>query len=208
MPSLSVIIPCFNDADKLPRLLSSFHTSSGDSVVAVDDGSAVPVDLRYPRVIRHEKNQGPAAARNTGVAATQSDYVFFADADVILAPGILDRFRMILDTAPPTTVGIFGDFVWDNIRYALGPFDYAKLLQRNLISPMSMWRREALGLFRDTLYEDWDLWLRILNPDKHPGRTVVYDPVLVFATTGRRRSQHLPSVRATSSGIEILKKGS
>jgi mycofactocin system glycosyltransferase len=61
-------------------------------VIVVDDGSAEPVHLTDGvRVLRHPTSRGPAAARNTGLAAVTSPFVAFVDSDCVPAPGWLDR---------------------------------------------------------------------------------------------------------------------
>ena len=63
----------------------------------VDDGSSVPVtpdDFDGARcdveVIRHARSKGPAAARNTGLAACSTDFVAFLDSDVVPRRGWLE----------------------------------------------------------------------------------------------------------------------
>jgi GT2 family glycosyltransferase len=49
------------------------------------------------RVVRLEKQSGPAAARNQGFLQARHKYLFFLDSDVILPPFALDRMREALD---------------------------------------------------------------------------------------------------------------
>ena len=58
-----------------------------DGAVLVDDGSRPPVAVA---TIRLDRNRGPAAARNAGLAATTSPLVAFVDADVELPDGWLE----------------------------------------------------------------------------------------------------------------------
>ena len=65
-------------------------------LVVVDDGSERPEPLRRSvegvggSVLRHEHPQGPAAARNAGLAAARTLYVVFLDSDVVPGPGWLE----------------------------------------------------------------------------------------------------------------------
>jgi mycofactocin system glycosyltransferase len=63
----------------------------------VDDGSSYPVDRDEfacancdIEVLRHPRSRGPAAARNTGLAACPTDFVAFLDSDVVPRRGWLE----------------------------------------------------------------------------------------------------------------------
>jgi len=93
--SLSVIIPAFNEANRLPVYLNRvirYLTDSGRSheIIVVDDGSsdqtaAVVSDLatEYPclRLLQLEENRGKGFAVKTGMLAASGDLRLFADAD-------------------------------------------------------------------------------------------------------------------------------
>jgi mycofactocin glycosyltransferase len=91
---ITVVIPVRNNPVGLTRLMRSLR---GMRVVIVDDGSEVPMtssdfDGLYCdiQVIRHPRSKGPAAARNTGLAACQTDFVAFLDSDVVPRRGWLE----------------------------------------------------------------------------------------------------------------------
>ena len=86
-PTVSVVIPCFNQGHFLNEALESVlaQTRPADEVVVVDDGSTdntSAVVRRFPsiRCIR-QPNRGLASARNTGLRHTSCDYLVFLDAD-------------------------------------------------------------------------------------------------------------------------------
>lgn len=91
---VTVVIPVRDNAIGLGRLVQSLR---GMRVVVVDDGSSTPVeagDFAGPhcdiRVLRHTASRGPAAARNTGLAACDTDFVAFLDSDVVPRRGWLE----------------------------------------------------------------------------------------------------------------------
>jgi mycofactocin glycosyltransferase len=91
---ITVVIPVRDNPVGLSRLMRSLR---GMRVVIVDDGSEVSMastdfDGLYcdVQVIRHPRSKGPAAARNTGLAACQTDFVAFLDSDVVPRRGWLE----------------------------------------------------------------------------------------------------------------------
>lgn len=91
---VTVVIPVHDNPSGLARLVSALR---GLRVIIVDDGSATPVlesdfatmhcDIR---VLRHARSKGPAAARNSGLAACDTDFVAFLDSDVVPRRGWLE----------------------------------------------------------------------------------------------------------------------
>lgn len=98
---LSIVIPTYNAAEKLVKLLRSIAASSFTDyeILVVDDGSADnPGGLtgQFPiRVVSTGGRVGPARARNLGARMAKGDLLLFLDSDVIVEPGGLgevDRF--------------------------------------------------------------------------------------------------------------------
>jgi mycofactocin system glycosyltransferase len=83
---VTVVVPV-RDAD-----VSAVVAAVGDvkAVIVVDDASATPVAAAGATVLRRVVNGGPAAARNTGLAAVTTPLVAFVDADCRPEPGWLD----------------------------------------------------------------------------------------------------------------------
>jgi hypothetical protein len=90
-PSFSIVIPTYGRGDLLVAALRSIEaqTYPPAEVIVVDDFSPIPVplptDLSVPvKVLRHLRNQGSGAARNTGLAHATADWVLFLDDDDLL----------------------------------------------------------------------------------------------------------------------------
>lgn len=91
---VTVVVPVRDNASGLHRLIGALR---GLRVIVVDDGSAIPVSPAEfagmhcdVQVLRHSRSNGPAAARNTGLAACETDFVAFLDSDVVPRRGWLE----------------------------------------------------------------------------------------------------------------------
>lgn len=91
---VTVVIPVRDNRSGVRRLVSALRCIR---VVVVDDGSQIPlVSADFAgaacevEVLRHPVSRGPAAARNTGLAASNTDFVAFLDSDVVPRRGWLE----------------------------------------------------------------------------------------------------------------------
>lgn len=103
---ISVIVTVYNRADMIAAALASLDLAGPDrlEIIVVDDGSSdgsprVVERLGDPRIrlIRHDRNRGIPAARNSGLDAASGDYIAWLDSDDLARPGRLDRQARFLD---------------------------------------------------------------------------------------------------------------
>jgi mycofactocin system glycosyltransferase len=93
---VDVVVPVYQRPDLLDACLAALRAGTPQvRIIVVDDaspGDAVGDVARSHSVIliRHPLNRGPAAARNTGLAAANAPIVAFVDADCAVTPGWLD----------------------------------------------------------------------------------------------------------------------
>jgi len=94
---VTVVIPVRDREAELTRCLAGLAgLAAMPRVVVVDDCSVDPaatarvVSGAGARVLRRSVNGGPAAARNTGLAAADTPLVAFLDSDCVPGPGWLD----------------------------------------------------------------------------------------------------------------------
>ena len=96
---ISVIIPCYNEADSLVEVvesvMSAFSGRMALEIVIIDDCSSdgsyeiakkLSESNNAMKVLRHETNQGKGAALKTGFEVATGDYVCVQDADMEYDP--------------------------------------------------------------------------------------------------------------------------
>lgn len=95
-PLVSIIIPVFNREKHIQQTLESLISDEyhPKEIIVIDDGSndgSAEIIKRFPGIKYHyQKNQGVAAARNTGIKHATGQYIAFLDSDDIWIPGRLE----------------------------------------------------------------------------------------------------------------------
>jgi dolichyl-phosphate beta-glucosyltransferase len=113
-PSLSIVLPCLDEAKRLPGTLAAYLAHfppdrAEVELIVVDDGSTdgthavadqiAAADPRV-RVVRTTRNHGKGYAVRTGIQAAQGEVVVFTDADGSYGPEQLERVMAALERAP------------------------------------------------------------------------------------------------------------
>jgi glycosyltransferase involved in cell wall biosynthesis len=186
-PRISVIVPTFNVAPYIKETIDSLlsQTYTNFEIVVVDDGSSdQTVDIvrsyRDPRIvlIRHETNCGLAAARNTGLRNSRSEFISLLDGDDIAEPTRLAEQLATLELDPD--LGMVGSHVavinedgqsrgeiW---KRPISSDDAAiQLLFRNTFSAVYTVRRTLIpndGFGHLPMAEDYDFNVRIARCTK------------------------------------------
>jgi glycosyltransferase involved in cell wall biosynthesis len=123
-PAISVIMPCHNRAHDLLRVLQEYNEQEVEEpfeMIAVDDASSDTTyevlnsfqPLNYSlRVVKLDKNSGPAAARNQGIQLAQAPLILFVGDDILpernLIRGHLTAHRLYRET----NIAILGRITW------------------------------------------------------------------------------------------------
>lgn len=105
---ISFFIPAYNCADTIEQSVKSIlakNFSDSDELIVVNDGSTDKTDEVLQRLerqthniclLRHGRNKGGAAARNTAAEAAQHHLLFCLDSDNLLVPGSIKRLKDFL----------------------------------------------------------------------------------------------------------------
>jgi len=204
-PLVSVIVPAYDAATFLAETLRSIQTQTYShlEVIVVDDGSGdgtydiaasfARSDSRF-RVVRHQRNAGLSAARNTGVLHATGTWIAFQDADDVWLPEKTAR-QIELTLLDPEANFLFTECAyWDGSRRLKnyygkrdstieGNVHHLLLADNVFLVNTVMIRRDALdkaGEFDPALrsVEDWDLWLRVAeNGIRARG---VWEPLVLY----------------------------
>lgn len=99
-PLISLIVPIYNVEPFLGRCFESIlkQTYRNLEIILIDDGSTDNCGKLCDRfasassniIVKHQKNAGLSAARNTGLDLAHGDYVAFLDSDDYLVPDYLE----------------------------------------------------------------------------------------------------------------------
>lgn len=183
MSAVTVIIPTYNRARKSVRAISSvlYQTFTDYEIVVVDDGSNdgtadCLVPLRHQiKYLKHPRNLGVSAARNSGIMASSSPFIAFLDSDDYWLPEKLFT-QMAFFRQNPGVAACQTDEIWIRKGVRVNPGKrhikpsgdiFKASLRRCLVSPSAVMLKRSLldkvGLFDEDLSacEDYDLWLRI-----------------------------------------------
>lgn len=116
-PRLSVILPAFEEADRVAqsvarvrRELSELDDAGELEIVVVDDGSSDDTATRARAsgadvVIVNDRNRGKGGAVKAGVAGASGSTVAFTDVDLAYPPGQLVDLMKRVEEGSPVVVG-------------------------------------------------------------------------------------------------------
>jgi glycosyltransferase involved in cell wall biosynthesis len=116
-PPVEFIIPVYNGAEFLGEAIESVLAQEYEPlrIIVIDDGStddSATIAQKYAGVlVIRQQNQGPAAARNAGLAVADAPYIALHDADDLLPPNKL-RIQIEYLEAHPETACVLGRQVW------------------------------------------------------------------------------------------------
>lgn len=225
-PSVSVVIPTYNEADIVESKLESvcavdYPAEKVEVVVADASDDDTPdvvesffADREAPSLtLRHDdERRGVAAALNEAFAAASGDVILRTDADSRLAPDVLRH--AVVDLADPTVGAVTGqqtEVLGDSSVEA----DYRGILARLqafesrldstfiVHGPCFAFRREDVSpVPPDTIADDTALALQI----RRAGKRVVMDPGMRFVESGASafRERRLRKDRRAAGLVQLL----
>jgi len=178
---VSIIIPCYNQAHFLKECLESIQAQTFKewNCIVVDDASTdgnptdIVQEIKDDRIscIRHDRNKGLAASRNTGIKLVKTEFIVPVDADDKLLAEFLDTLLLPLTEKNEIDVS-FGDIqAFGESNEIWPPYcvrSNEEMTREQWIPGAGPVMRRKLwedvgGYCEDEIFrygnEDWDFWL-------------------------------------------------
>lgn len=153
-PRLSVVLPCYNEADNLPPLLAAYAQEWARQLVPaelilVDNGSTdhtaevlrrelAQPELAFARVVRVAHNRGFGHGTFTGLQAARGEVIGFSHADMQYLPqDVFDAYHCLMVAADPARVLVKGKRAARGLSASLVTNTMAVLASTVLLMPLT-----------------------------------------------------------------------
>ena len=193
--NVSIIVPCYKQAEFLDECLESVlaQTYTNWECIVVDDGSPdnteeimffwTKKDERF-RYLK-KQNGGLAAARNSGIMASNGTFILPLDADDKISENYIEYCVKVLESSESNKLAYGRSFKFGvvNEEWMLEKYSFDKLKHNNPIYCTALYRRsdwdkiggyDEIGLCG---WEDWDFWLSLL---KHGGEVIYLHDIIFY----------------------------
>ena len=179
MTKISVVIPCYNHGQYIDKAVNSIlnQTFADLEIIVVNDGStdSFTVDklktYEKPKTkVLHTANQGPSAARNSGIIRASGEYILVLDADDYYLPTFLEKAITVLEQQP--TIGIVAcgiqHFGLDTDKRIPQGGGVKSFLTPSGLTGSALMRKvcwEQTNGYDENMttagYEDWNFWIDV-----------------------------------------------
>ena len=210
-PLLSIIIPCYNDAQYVEtEVLSALNqTYSNTELIIVDDGSdsltkaiLKKIETKITRLITQE-NQGQSTARNVGIRESKGEYILVLDSDDYFEPSFCEKaINILLENKNIKIVTCFANLIFEKeISYIYKPKggDKKAFLFSNNALGSAMYKKEdwqISGGYDETMiegFEDWEFYIRLLQ--KEGIAHVIEEPLYNYRKRNNTTTQRANAVK-------------
>lgn len=180
-PLVSIIVPCYKQAQYLSEALQSVlnQTYTNWECIIVNDGSSdnteeiaqnwLIKDSRFKYI--YKENGGLSSARNAGIKIAKGDWILPLDADDKIGSQYLEKANVEFEKGYSIIYCNACFFGLVEGKWDLPEYSYDKLLVNNLIFCSGFFRKkdwEKVGGYDEKLLygrEDWEFWLSILDSE-------------------------------------------
>lgn len=178
---ISVVVPCYNQAQYLSETLQSVlnQSYSGWECVIVDDGSPDNTeDIAQEWIIKDSRfrylkktNVGLSDARNAGIEFSKGEWILPLDADDKIGKDYLKLASQIIKNQPQVGLIYANSSFFDNVEgeWVLPEYNFERLLFSNHIYCSAFFSKadwNLTGGYDTNLKygrEDWEFWINLLS---------------------------------------------
>tara|TARA_R110002050_G_scaffold188521_1_gene322973 strand:+ start:448 stop:1299 length:852 start_codon:yes stop_codon:yes gene_type:complete len=178
-PLVSIVIPCFNDADYIEKAVDSAlqQTYANKEVIVVDDGSNMVTKQALQRLKRKvsvlitQENLGQSKARNNGIKKAKGLYVLTLDSDDFLEPNFCEKAEALIRFDHIRMVSSYTrcfnaerEWVFKSKGGFLKDFLFQSSSLNNILFRKEDW--EIIGGYDEKMtfgWEDWEFCIRLLQ---------------------------------------------
>lgn len=180
-PLVSIIVPCYMQAQYLPEALASVLHQDFENweCIIINDGSLDETDSVAKKWIKKDcrfkykkiENNGVSNARNVGVSLSKGSYILPLDSDDVMSANYISALLSVIQNNRNIRVayGLLSKFGLYNGLCELPHFNFDYLIFSNMIHCSGLYRIEDFKLTGgyDTGmkegYEDWEFWINLLK---------------------------------------------
>lgn len=181
MNLVSVIVPCYNQAQYLDECLQSVlnQTYQHWECIIINDGSTdntaevskkwIEKDSRF--FYNEKENGGVSSARNYGIKKSKGVYILPLDGDDYISDNYIEICVNNIETDPNNKL-VYGkaiNFGEINGEWILPNYSFENLLRGNMIFCTALYKRsdfDLIGGYDENMViscEDWEFWIRLLK---------------------------------------------
>lgn len=206
---LSIVLPCYNEAENLPPLLARYAAAWPDisaELILVDNGSTdhtaavlarelAKPEYRFARTVLVPKNRGYGHGIVTGLRAAAGEFLAFSHADLQCGPeDVFAAYRLLKSQPDPAKAVVKGKRAKRDFSAELVTTGMSLVASAVLLTPLSDVNAQPKVFHRSHLDrlaappDGFPLDLYVLYQAKHAGLATLTVPV-VFGARGHGQSK-------------------
>lgn len=213
---ISIIIPCYNDAEFIEQAINSAlnQTYPNKEIIVVDDGSNKDtkavlkrLEQKIDKLITQE-NSGQSRARNNGIKQAKGSFILVLDSDDYFENSFCEKAIYIFKKdSNVKLVTCFANLIFDdktkNYIYKPKGGDIKSFLTSNSALGSAMFKEsdwDVCGGYDESMtngLEDWEFYIRLLS--KSGIAEVVKEPLYNY-----RKRQNTTTSKANKAKYELL----
>ena len=180
-PIISIIIPCFNDAQYIEQAINSAlkQTYPNKEVIVVDDGSNAETKAVLKKLVPKitklitQQNKGQSTARNVGIKEAKGDYILVLDSDDYFEPTFCEKAMTVFESRKD--VKLISSFINKLIDgksidiFKSHGGDISQFLSNNQATGSCMFIKsefKRVSGYDESMrngFEDWEFYIRLLK---------------------------------------------